>query len=146
MRLVSLGIYQQLSSWTLLVSHHRALPSTEGFPSVQPVCCWSKSSISSLLLWCFSLLWAGWVMVLLLVWKGCWEPSQALKKYRNCRCLCSASASLLSPVGWGKRAGYDIQLQDERNKCGIPPFVSWHITFILFLPPLSKEVCCKNKY
>lgn len=122
MRLVSLDIY--LSATLFL---NLACPSSQscfllprGFLPVQPVCCWSKSSISSLLLWFFSLLWAGWVVVLLSVWKGCREPSQALKKYKNCRHLCSASASSLSPVGWGKRAGYDIQLQDERNKCGIP--------------------------
>lgn len=32
-----------------------------------------------------------------------------------------------------KKAGYDGQLQDERNKCGIPPFFSWHMTFISLL-------------
>lgn len=106
---------------SLTSPHHRAASS---FPGVSfqllPVCCWSKFSISSLLFWCISLPLAEWAVVLLSVWKGCQEPSQALRKHRNCRRLCAASASSFSPVGWGKRAGYDIELQSERNKCGIP--------------------------
>lgn len=45
---------------------------------------------------------------------------QALRKHRNCWRLCAASASSLSPVGWRKWAGCDVQLRDEKNKCGIP--------------------------
>lgn len=106
-----------------LTSLHHRVPSSFSGVSFQllPVCCWSKSSISSLLFWCISLPLAEWVAVLLSVRKGCQEPSsQTLRKHRNCRRLCAASASSFSPVGWGKRAGYDVELQSERNKCGIP--------------------------
>lgn len=80
-----------------------------GFLPAQPVCCWSKFSISNMLLWCFSLLLVRRLVLLLSVWKGCWEPSQALRKHRNCKRLCSASVSSFS-CGIGKRAGYDVQL------------------------------------
>lgn len=130
MRLDSVGIYQQLYPKPRLPLVAGQPPPPEGFLPVQLVSCWSESSVSSLLLWCFSLLSVGWEVMLLSVWKGCQEPSQAIRKHRNCRRLCSASASsFFFPVGWWKRAGYGVQLQDERNKCGIPHSFNsiWHL-------------------
>lgn len=114
-----------------LTSPHNRVPSS--FPGVSfqllPVCCWSKYFISSLLFWCISLPLAEWAVVLLSVWKGCQEPSQALRKHRHCRRLFCCFSIFFFSCGMGKKGWLWRRAAEWKEQVWDPPFLSQPMTF-----------------